>query len=271
MFNELDDSIKQLLITRAPLDPAEISISFEAPNREWAASQSKPAVNIYLYDIRENHELRSYGWNEDRKENISTKKKTPIRVDLSYFITVWSKHVADEHRLLGRIAAALMLFPILPEDVLQGALKGCGYPVHAAAAQPDGILKNPADFWTTMESQIKPSINYMVTIPMDLSISITASLVFTKVLDVKDKEGGEIEEMLQIGGTVYSKDKTGQVVPNALLMIKELNITTTSDVNGKYKLPKIGRGDYTFKVSAPKKAVKEVKVVVPGENYNVEI
>jgi hypothetical protein len=271
MFNDLDDSIKQLLITRVPLDSAEVGMSFEVPNREWAASQTKPSVNIYLYDIRENHELRSFEWNEDRKENISTKKKGPTRVDLSYLITVWSKHVADEHRLLGRIASALMLFPLLPEDILQGAIKELEYPIHASAGQPDGILKSPADFWTTMENQIKPSINYVVTIPMDLSVNITSPLVLTKVLDVKDKNGGAMEEMLQIGGTVYSKGKTDVGVPNALLLIKELNVTTTSDVNGKYKLSKIGRGNYTFRVSAPKKAVKEIAVVVPSDSYNIEI
>jgi len=272
MIRDLDETIKELLIQKASMDPAKVTISFEAPDRDWAAAQSKPAVNLYLYDMRENHELRSYEWKTEKKDDkTATKKKSPVRLDLSYFITVWTKHIEDEHRLLGELLVCLMGYPILPEEVLQGALKGQDYQVHATAAQPDGLFKNPSDFWAGMENKLKPSINYVVTMPVDLSIAVTSPLVFTKVLDVKDEHGGETEEMLQIGGTVFSKGKTDTVVPNAMLLIKELNITTTSGSDGKYRFPKMRKGEYTFKVSAPKKATKEIAVAVPGDNYNIEI
>ncbi|MEV7547917.1 Pvc16 family protein, partial [Streptomyces sp. NPDC089915] len=33
--------------------PPGIEVSFEAPTRDWAARRNAPAVNAYLYDIRE--------------------------------------------------------------------------------------------------------------------------------------------------------------------------------------------------------------------------
>jgi hypothetical protein len=272
MIKDVDETIKQILIQKASLEPSAITISFDAPDRDWAAAQSKPAVNLYLYDIRENHELRSYEWRTEKKDDkTATKKKTPVRLDLSYFITVWTKHVEDEHRLLSQVLICLMNYPILPEEMLQGDLKSQEYQVHALTAQPDGLFKNPSDFWTGMDNKLKPSINYIVTMPVDLAVAVTSPLVFTKVIDVKDEHGGETEEILQIGGTIFSKGKTDAVVPNAMLLIKELNITTTSGSDGKYKFSKIRKGDYTFKVSAPKKATKEVMVAVPADNYNIEI
>ena len=59
MITDLNETIRQLLIQKGPLDPGEVDISFETPDREWAASISNPTINLYLYDIRENHELRA--------------------------------------------------------------------------------------------------------------------------------------------------------------------------------------------------------------------
>jgi hypothetical protein len=58
MINDLDETIKQLLTKKGAFDPAEIDIVFDMPDREWSASISKPTVNVYLYDIHENRDLR---------------------------------------------------------------------------------------------------------------------------------------------------------------------------------------------------------------------
>ena len=59
MINDVDETLKQLLIKKVTLDPAEVDISFDMPDREWSASISKPTVNIYLYDIHEKSLLLS--------------------------------------------------------------------------------------------------------------------------------------------------------------------------------------------------------------------
>ena len=80
MISDLDETIKQLLIQKGTFDPVEVDIRFEAPDQEWSASISKPTINIYLYDIRENHQLRSYEWAVERNEDsTATGKRLPLR------------------------------------------------------------------------------------------------------------------------------------------------------------------------------------------------
>jgi hypothetical protein len=272
VINDLDESIKQLLIKKGALNSTEVNISFEAPSRDWTTSQSKPAINIYLYDIRENHELRSYEWTVERNNNrTATKKKAPLRVDLSYLVTVWTKDVGDEHRLLGHLMAVLCRHPSLPEEILQGALKGLEYSIHASAAQPDGLFKNPADFWSALDNQLKPSINYVVTLPIDLDITLTAPIVWTKAIEVKEAGTEEVEEIVQIGGIVHEKGKPEAGVASATVVVKEAGMTAKTDDKGHYSFAKLEKGKYTFQVSAPGWTAKEARMVVPSDDYNIEL
>ena len=189
MINDLDESIKQLLIKKVPLKPSEVDISFQIPNREWTASVSKPTVNLYLYDIRENCELRAYEWNVERNnDRTATKRQAPLRMDLSYLVTAWTNDVGDEHRLLWRVLATLSRHSSFPEELLQGKLKEQDLEIRTSTAQPDGLFKNPADFWSALDNQIKPSINYMVTVPLDLEMMETAPVVLGKELRMKQRE-----------------------------------------------------------------------------------
>ena len=272
MINDLDESIKQLLIKKGALNSIEVNISFEAPSRDWATSQSKPAINIYLYDIHENHELRSYEWTVERNNNrTATKKKAPMRVAFSYLVTVWAKDMGDEHRLLGHLMAVLCRHSFLPEVILQGALKGLEYPVHASAAQPDGLVKNPADFWSALDNQLKPSINYVVTLPVDLDITLTAPVVSTKTIEVKGAGKEEVEEIVQIGGIVHEKGKPEVVITNAMVVVKESRMKAKTDDEGHYSFAKLEKGEYTFQVSAPGWTAKEIRMVVPSDDYNIEL
>lgn len=272
MISDLDTTLKILLVKKVPLEPAEVNISFETPNREWTGSRSRPTVNLYLYDIRENHELRSYDWTVERNQDrTATRKKAPLRADLSYLITVWTKDIEDEHRLLGHILFTLMHYPILPEDIFQGSLKGLEYPIHTTTAQPDGLFKNPADFWTSLDNQLKPSLNYVVTLPIDLDIAITSPLVWTKTIEVREKEGEPIEELVQIGGRVHKKGRIDAGIAQAKVLAKEAGRTTETDASGNYVFNKLQRGKHTFQVSAGGKFTKELELEIPGDNYNIEL
>ena len=272
MINDLDESIKQLLIKKGALNSTEVNISFEAPSRDWATSQSKPAINIYLYDIRENHELRSYEWTVERNNNrTATRKKAPLRVAFSYLVTVWAKDMGDEHRLLGHLMAVLCRHHSLPEDILQGALKELEYPVHASAAQPDGLVKNPADFWSALDNQLKPSINYVVTLPVDLDITLTAPVVSTKTIEVKETGKDEVEEVVQIGGMVHEKGKPEAGITNATVVVKEAGMTAKTDDKGHFSFAKLEKGEYTFQISARGWTAKETRLVVPSDDYNIEL
>jgi hypothetical protein len=271
MINELDETIKQLLIKKGKLDSGEVDISFETPDREWSASISKPTVNIYLYDIRENHELRTTEWLVERDTNgMSTRKKNPSRIDLSYLITVWTNDIEDEHRLLWSVIQTLFRYPDLPEELLSGHLAGQDCPINTKTAQPDGLFNNPADFWTALDNQLKPSINYVVTLPLDIGMEFTAPIVRTKVFGFKPPDA-EAERFVAIAGTVHEAGKPAQGVAKAMVVAKEARMTAQTDAQGHYQFTKLPTGKHTFQVIVPGKKAKEAAVTVPGTNYDLEV
>src|SRR3712207_1200883 len=120
MIEDLDETIRQLLIQEGGLDPAEVEVSFDVPDCEWSASIVRPTLNFYLYDVRENLQLRTTGWDTVQNSNGTfTKRKHPRRIDCSYLLTAWTSEIEDEHRLLSSSLLTLFRFPSLPERVLQ--------------------------------------------------------------------------------------------------------------------------------------------------------
>ena len=81
MLSDFDATLKELLVQRVPFDPAEVDVSFECPRREWASKVLKPTVNLYLFDLRENMELRQSGSMVERSANgqgRTGRKRPPV-------------------------------------------------------------------------------------------------------------------------------------------------------------------------------------------------
>lgn len=163
MIQDLDDTLKELLVRKAPFDPAEVDIKFEMPTREWSTAVSKPTINIYLYDVRENAELRSSERTRTRiDDGHGTELRPPVRVDLSYLISAWASDIADEHQLLGRILTTMLRFPFLPNDVLKGAMQTQPFPIRGWISLPERT-PNSWDVWGHLEHRMKPSLSYVIT------------------------------------------------------------------------------------------------------------
>ena len=270
MISELNESIKELLTKRGLLDPAEVDIKFDMPSRSWSASISKPTVNVYLYDVRENLQLRGTEWTVTRDENgKATRKKSPGRVDVAYLITVWTSDIADEHSLLWHVLRTLSKYPDLPRELLSGELAGQDYPIRTSTAQPDGLFNNPADFWSALDNEIKASINYVVTLPLDTDVAFTAPVVTTKTVDYRPLDAAA-ERLVQIAGTVHKKGKPAEGIPDVRVVAKEAGMTTLTDAQGRYSFAKITEGKHTFQVLVAGKKVHEAPLVIPSASYDLE-
>lgn len=175
MIRDLDDTIQELLETRAPDDSEldQANISFDLPDAEWRAGLDKLTVNCYLYDIRENRDLRTNELMLQRSPDgtRAVRRQAPVRIDCAYCITAWSpatdESVLEEHRLLSQVLTVLLKNPTIPSDVLQGSLVNQIPPHPTVIASPDGI-KNQPEFWGALDQQLKPSLNYVVTLVMRL-------------------------------------------------------------------------------------------------------
>lgn len=185
MIQDLDDSIKELLIQKVPIDITAIDISFDMPGKEWAAGISKPTINIFLYDLRENRELRSNEVQLARTGDSGVQTKSPARVDATYFISAWTTDISDEHRLLGGVLGTLLKYPVLPEEVLKGEMANQSFPLRAWIAQPDRT-PNVWDLWGGLDGRLKAGISYVVTLALSPYEPQTVGLVTDKILKVKN-------------------------------------------------------------------------------------
>jgi hypothetical protein len=170
MIDDLDKTIEEILKRELPPSlVGQVAISFAAPDAGFPPTAvTLPAVDLFLYDIRENLELRNPGWVVQRHENgTATKVWSPVRVDCSYLVTAWSSEASttralDEHRILSEVMVVLLRHPILPEAALLGRLRGQAQPP-TSTLQP-GRLQSVGELWQALGGKPKAALNYTVTI-----------------------------------------------------------------------------------------------------------
>ena len=194
MIDDLDKTIAALLRHEEyGLPPAlaeQVQISFATPDDQFPPqSVTLPAVDLFLYDVRENTDLRSNEvFVEYRTDGSAVRTRAPVRVDFSYLVTAWSSEsvpdrAQDEHRLLGEVMQVLMRHRTIPEDVLQGVLLTQAPPLPASALQP-GRLQSLGEFWQALGGKPKAALNYSVTLAIDISTPEEVRLVTDKVIKI---------------------------------------------------------------------------------------
>ncbi|XHX78781.1 MAG: DUF4255 domain-containing protein [Stenomitos frigidus ULC029] len=188
MIHHLDDTLRELLRQKVPIDDPSIDITsidirFEMPNSDWATKLTKPTVNLFLYDIRENLGLRSNESSFARNGAIGTETFAPTRIDCTYLITIWTKDIADEHRLLGTLLKTLLRYPTLPPEVLQGEMVSQSLPLRSWIAQPDRT-PNVWDFWGPLDGRLKAGISCMVTLAVEPFPPVEVGLATETVIKI---------------------------------------------------------------------------------------
>ncbi len=286
MIDDLDETIRQLLIAEIPIRNNEIDISFDQPKREWSARLSRPTLNFFLYDMRENAVLRQHQWERmpppKNGDMQSAMKRSPFRVDLFYMLTAWATEPEDEHRLLARTLLALFRFPILPPERLVGAMKDQPFEIQARLAYHDK-LTNATDLWNSLDNEMRPSVSYNFTLAFDPWTSVIGPLVRTLTMrsgqarnlprEKNLPQDGIGSEMYFITGFVRNK-KNGDPRPGVGIALKNTGWFGTTDNEGRYVLSGIPGGKYRlvgWPVSG--KAPIEKDIVIPGvaSDYDLEM
>jgi hypothetical protein len=166
VIHEVDEVLKGL-IGGGALAGSGIDVSFEAPTRDWAARRNAPAVNAYLYDIREDVSRRQRGHMpvRDERDIVVRRRQPPRWFRLSYLVTAWTKQPQDEHRLLSAVLATLLPHELLPADRLPGALGALGLTVPLSVAGLHTESRSLAEIWSALGGELKPSLDLVVTVP----------------------------------------------------------------------------------------------------------
>jgi hypothetical protein len=281
MIADLDQTIEKLLINEFPIKNGEIDIAFDQPKREWSARLSRPTINFFLFDIRENNVLRQHQWEKmaQLKGNGGPphiqQKRTPFRVDCHYIITSWAANPKDEHRLLSRCLLTLFRYPILPESSLTGDMKTQPFKIQARLVTHDH-LTNPAELWGSMDNEIRPSMSYLLTVAADPWAEVTGPAVTSYTMTTGIAEslpGGRIDgetavSTHHIAGTITAKD-TPQA--NITVALKNTGFISTTNTEGQYLLSNLPIGKHTLVAWPPEGKPVEKSITIPGTGYDIDL
>jgi hypothetical protein len=271
MIHDLDEAIRHLLVRNGGLDPSEVDIRFEIPDREWASTISKPTVNCYLYDIHENLQLAEDGWfmQRDGMSGVS-RTRPPMHVDLSYLLTAWTKAVEDEHRLLWRVLAVLSSHERFPADVLDGEMADQQDRVFTHVAKSGGALRSPGEFWSALDNKLKPSLNYVVTVPLAAEPGPLTPLVLGA--EVRTSQRSPDEPPPGTADVVgHVRDSGGRGVAAARLLFIGTNQAVTTDRDGRFAVRAVPLGRHVVAVAPPGALPREHELVVPAESYDLRL
>jgi hypothetical protein len=175
MIHDVDESLRAL-IKRDALNGSGVEVAFDAPTKDWVARRNAPVVSLYLYDIREDVSRRDTSWIDVRGEDgrVKERRLPPRRFRLSYLCTAWTARPEDEHRLLSSMLAGFLQHEYFPAELLQGSLEGEEIPVLLTVALPPDDDRKIADTWSALGGELKPSLDIVVTAPMNIARSIEA-------------------------------------------------------------------------------------------------
>lgn len=275
MIRDLTQTLRSLLTQSAvPAELAGAQIVFDRPTDQFNPTQA--TVDLFLYDIRENLELRSNESTVERQNGQVTISRPPLRVDCSYLVTAWPGGVSgdelalQEHRLLSQILQVFSRYSTIPNNFLQGSLANQEPPLPMVTARANG-LKEPAEFWTSLGTQLRASIGVTVTIGIPVFAPVTSSMVTTKVAGFDLGKGVE-ETLIQIGGQVQAQTQGGiESVPNALVDILDAGLQTRTDKKGRYLFVQVPSGTHTIRVVAEGFEPHSQSLIVPGRSEDYQI
>src|SRR6187200_1905039 len=242
MLADLDETLRGMLKGELERHGFEgIEIAFDAPTREWSGQLSAPAVNLFLYDMRESEEDRPSGWTRTRVGDEWHEGPPPLVMEVSYAITAWAQAVEDEHRLLSQVLAVLYAFPILPEEILNGRLRN-GSQSMSIKAKVGQAKGDKADFWTAVGGQYKASLDYVVRLTVESGVrrqvpQVRTQTVRTRLLDAPPRA---VVEMHRSGGTVA--DGEGEPLKNVWVALPDAGIFASTDADGRFRFDRLTPG-----------------------------
>jgi hypothetical protein len=283
MIDDLSQTLRTIL-TRSGQDPLKSAqIVFDRPADPFTPQQA--TVDLFLYDIREDVELRNNEPLVERTNGQVITHPPPLRVACSYLVTAWpggetgDAAVLLEQRLLSQTLQVLAGQPTIDAKLLQGSLKGQEPPLPLVTALVDP-QKNLSEFWTALGNKLRPSLTVKVTISItDHLMPRTEAMVITQHLrtgprTAADEESiipGTLAEKFRIGGQI--RDASDRPVGAADVTIVELGLATRTGLDGRFVLGMMNAGDFTLQVKTATIASSfPIKVPAPdGENYNLQL
>ncbi len=284
MIADVDEILRKLLLREMDVKRSEIEVQFDQPKREWSSRLSKPTINLYLFDIRENLRLRAAEQylTINKPDGNAEVRRNPVRVDLRYLMTAWVKEAEDEHLLLSNALIALLRNPFIPNNLIPERLKNQPVPIPLEVANfpPEiGPVDKFTEIWGVLDNEMHPGILVTVTLSVDPYKPETFPAVRTRDVSVFQDTGFAQanktvitkkmdKAYLSIGGKVMSEKFDLSTLE---LILVESKVALPLDLEGRFTIHNIAEGEYHLDILFNQKVLKRQKIVVPGPNYDIQV
>lgn len=188
MLQDLDRTFEKLLIEQGKLNPRDIDISFEQPTGEWSARLSRPTLNCWCFDLRENLKLRNLERHMEKNGRRAQTSLPPKRIDVTYLVTAWARKIEDEHQLLWRALSVLKQYLALPPERCEGNLRYQSVEIPLLVADMSNSPVNVVDLWGVLDNQMRLGFLLVATVELDVELSIEAPLVLEATIRTGQSE-----------------------------------------------------------------------------------
>lgn len=216
MLEDLDKSLEKLIKEGGNLG-GDIDISFEMPNREWSARLSRPTLNCFCFDMRENVRMRHVEREVTRNGTQGRITLPPRRIDLTYLVTAWARKIEDEHRLLWRGFSAFKRTTILARSRCEGALRysSVDIPLVTADFSPPNERFNLIELWSVLDNQMRLGFLVTATVEFDPARVEEVPLVLEATFNFGQSFDPETESLDVVSGEIKHKAKSrgGKIEP----------------------------------------------------------
>jgi hypothetical protein len=208
---ETDQALLAVTKTRV-LGNAAVTVTFDPPARPWIQALKTPAVNFFLFDIRENTHRRDVMYEQVRDEGGKVVGHRPpaVRYDLHYTVTVWGAPIAMEHRILALVLRCFGALPTVPRELMPEALAKLPHEVHltTAAGTKRGMFLNLA-------GEVKAGFELTATVAMPAPDLPAAPAVSQAQVTVGPKPNGQGATASGTGGPESVTTATAPATPVA--------------------------------------------------------
>jgi hypothetical protein len=284
MIDDLDDALRDLLIRDMPISNNEVDIAFDQPTREWSSRLSRPTLNLFMHDVRENNKLRTQQpyLNSAVSGVSATMSIAPVRLDVHYMVTAWANDPSDEHRLLGRMLMVLYRYKALPEEFLYRNLAGQDYEILMKVAQYDqrDIRR---EIWSMLDNEMRPIVDLTMTLAVEPFSEWEVPLVRETQISFGQMDpfgfngsgnGNLNSNGMVIGDQFYSV--TGMIhsafpLEHLSVQLLELAVPVTVAPNGRYSIVNLRAGTYTLEVWTGQNEPTQHPIEVPSNPAEYDI
>jgi hypothetical protein len=269
---DLDEALRTLLKRDLERHGFEgVDIAFDAPASDWSSKLTNPTVNLFLYDLRENVGEADVTTRNIRVNGASIAAPPPMRLEVTYSVTAWTKAVQDEHRLLSQVLAILFSHVSLPADLLAGRLAAASL-LRAIETEVGRPKEEKADFWTSIGGRYKASIDYAVKLEVESGLTFTRGpevRTQTVQLGIKDGPARTVEEFQRFGGVV--RDSDGEPVADAWVALPDLGRFASTNSEGRFTFERLKPGQHRVEARTAAGEVANGTATVPGGGVDLEL